>query len=238
MEESVFSIESIENGVTANAFFVNFKNSTWVFTNAHVCGGKKQFIKKSRNYYFILNGHSTSYYRYVSSKDIILDKKNDLCSFPLSTKINKKFVTFPKKFDQSIRSGTFKMATKFKGHYEEFNSVEVIDKDCTSIYSCEKSRSHQKGRDGNMITNFKIKQGMSGSPIVNKNLEVSYIAYGRLEYQVGSFRDVFGLIQGGKPLKDFISKVKMADSLIRKDGSGFLFLLVKNKNDEGVVVTI
>ena len=238
LEDSVFSIESYEHGVTANAFFVNFKNNTWVFTNAHVCGGREQALKKDKKYYFLLNGNNTSYYRYISSNNIIFDKKNDLCSFPLSKKIEKRFLTFPKKLNVSKGPEDFRMVTKFKGHYEDFKSVKVIDKDCTSIYSCENSRSHQKGRNGNMITNLKIKQGMSGSPIVNEKLEVSYIAYGRLEYRVGSFRDVYGLIQGGRPLEKFINRVEKADTLIKNLDTGFLFLLVKNKNAEGVVVTI
>ena len=79
---------------------------------------------------------------------------------------------------------------------------------------------------------------MPSSPLVNRNLEVSYIAYGRLEYRVGSFRDAYGLIQGGKPLKRFINQVENADSLITNFKTGFLFLLVKSKNVEGVVVTI
>ena len=238
LERSVFSIESFEHGVKANAFLVNFQNNTWVFTNAHVCGGRKQYIKMNKNYYFLLNGNKKSYYRYISSNDIILDKKNDLCSFPLSKKIDKKFLTFSKSFKTEKSNEKFRMVTKFKGNYKDFQSVKVIDKDCTSIYSCEKSRSHQKGRKGNMITDLKIKQGMSGSPIVNKNLEVSYIAYGRLEYRVGSFREAFGLIQGGKPLKYFIKKVEKADSFFKHGEEGFLFLLVKNQNDESVVVTI
>ena len=238
LENSVFSIESYEHGVTANAFFVNFKNNTWVFTNAHVCGGRDQVIKRNSNYYFLLSGNNTTYYRYISSEDIIFDKKNDLCSFPLSKKIEKRFLTFSKKLNVNKGPENFRMVTKFRGHYEDFKGVKVIEKDCTSIYSCERSRSHQKGRNGNMITDLEIKQGMSGSPLVNKKLEVSYIAYGRLEYRVGSFRDVYGLIQGGKPLESFINRVEKADSLTRKFDTGFLFLLVKNENVEGVVVTI
>ena len=53
-----------------NSFFVNFKNNTWVFTNAHVCGGRKQVLRKDKKYYFLLNGNNTSYYRYISSNDI------------------------------------------------------------------------------------------------------------------------------------------------------------------------
>ena len=238
LDNSVFSIESFEHGVTANAFLVNFNKNTWVFTNAHVCGGREQSIEKNKKDYFYLNGRETSYYRYLSSDEIILDKKNDLCSFPLSKKINKTFLSFSNVMKPVITSENFRMVTKFKGIYKDFKNVKVIDKDCTSIYSCEKSRKHQKGRKGNMITDLKIKQGMSGSPIINKNLEVTYIAYGRLEYRVGSYRDVFGLIQGGGPLKKFVERVKKVDSSIKKDDNGFLFLLVKNRNKENVVVTI
>ena len=82
-----------------------------------------------------------------------------------------------------------------------------------------------------MITDLKIKQGMSGSPILDKNHEVQYIAYGRLELTVGSFRSVVGLIQGGSPLKKFVEEVQKADFNIKLIGlSGNSFIrTVRNK---------
>ncbi|MDC0253578.1 hypothetical protein OAK75_01680 [Bacteriovoracales bacterium] len=239
VKESVFSINSFEHGVTANAFLVSLKKGIWFFTNAHVCGGKNQSIEKNKRYYFTLEGAKVSYYLKLSGKDIIMDKVNDLCAFPLSNKIKKKYLTFSESFNKGLTSEEFKMPTKFKGQHRFFSKVKIIDKDCTSIYSCERLRSKNKKRSGNMITDFKIKQGMSGSPILNKNHEIQYIAYGRLELTVGSFRSVVGLIQGGSPLKRFVEKVQKADlNNDTFDSSSLSYKVSEKENNTGSVVTI
>ena len=239
VKESIFSINSFEHGVTANAFLVTLKKGTWFFTNAHVCGGKNQSIENNKRYYFTLEGYKVSYYIKISGKDIIIDKVNDLCAFPLSNKINKKYLTFSENFNKGLTSEEFQMPTKFKGKHRSFSKVKVIDKDCTSIYSCERVRSKNKKRTGNMITDLKIKQGMSGSPILDKNHQIQYIAYGRLELTVGSFRSVVGLIQGGSPLKKFVEKVKKADFNNDTFDSSILSYMVSEKEkNTGSVVTI